>query len=102
MIRKGDSVKILSGKDRGRVGKVLAVNSKSGRILVEGLNIVKRHQRPRKSGEKGQRLELPAPLHPARLMLVCPHCNKSTRTGSAKTEKGEKIRVCKNCGKTIG
>ena len=100
-IRKGDLVKILSGRDRGETGKVLSVNTKFDMATVEGRNIVFRHRKPKKGGEKGQKLELPMPMHASRLMVVCPHCKKPTRIGSVTDEKGTKSRICKQCGKNI-
>lgn len=100
-LRTGDTVKILGGKDRGRSGKVLAVFGKRERATVEGLNIFVRHQRPRKSGEKGQKIHVSMPLPLSNLMLVCPHCGKPTRVGHLLDEKGQKSRKCKKCGKRI-
>lgn len=100
-IRKGDQVKILAGKDRGKTGKVLAVDFKSGRATVEGRNIQVRHERPKKAGQKGQKVALPAPLQASNLMLVCPSCGKSSRVGARVGDKGVKFRVCKLCGKDI-
>lgn len=99
-IKKGDQVKILSGKDRGKIGKVLRTIPKSGKVIVEGLNLVKRHKRPRKSGEKGQRVEVPAPLNISRIMIICSHCGKATRVGYKVTGK-DKIRICKKCKSEI-
>lgn len=95
-IRKGDQVQILSGKDRGKRGKVLRTLPKSGKLVVEGLNLVKRHKRPRKSGEKGQRIEIPAPVQISKIMIICPHCGKVTRVGYKIAEKN-KMRICKKC-----
>ena len=100
-IRKDDKVKILAGKDREKTGKVLAVSAKTGRITVEGRNIITRHERPKKQGQKGQKIQVPMPLHPSNVMLICPHCDKPTRVGYLKDEKGVKSRVCKQCKKRI-
>lgn len=100
-LKKGDQVKILSGKDRGKTGKVLAVSQKSGRVTVEGRNLIIRHERPKKQGQKGQKIQVPMPLHPSNLALVCPHCGKPTRVGYAADDKGVKTRVCKKCKKRI-
>ena len=100
-IRKGDEVKVLAGKDRGKNGKVMLVNFKSNRATVEGINMSIRHQRSKKSGEKGQKIQLPVPMDVSDLILLCPHCKKPSRTGKTITEKGDKVRVCKNCGKFI-
>lgn len=91
MIKKGDMVKVLAGKEKGKSGKVLEVFPKDARLSVEGLNIHVRFSRPKKQGEKGQRLELPAPLNVSKVMLVCPHCGKPTRSGSK----------CMHCRKEI-
>jgi large subunit ribosomal protein L24 len=99
-IKKNDQVKMISGKDRGKTGKVLRVFSQSGKAVVEGLNIVKKHTRPRREGEKGQRVTVPAPIDISNLMLVCPKCSKASRVGFKVTEKN-KFRVCKRCGSEI-
>ncbi|MFA5925998.1 MAG: 50S ribosomal protein L24 [Parcubacteria group bacterium] len=99
-IRKNDQVKILSGKDRGKTGKVLRVFPDDGRIIVEGLNLVKKHSRPRKQGEKGQRVTIPASINASNLMLVCPKCSKSSRVGFKISGKN-KFRVCKKCQSEI-
>lgn len=99
-IRKGDQVQILSGKDRGKRGKVLRTLPKAGRVVVEGLNLVKRHKRPRKGGEKGQRVEVPAPLSISKIIIICSHCGKPARLGYKITGK-EKIRICKKCNSEV-
>jgi large subunit ribosomal protein L24 len=99
-IKKGDQVKVLSGKDKGRSGKVLQVNPKDRKAVVEGLNIHVRFSKARRKGEKGQRLELPAPIQASKLMLMCPHCSSSTRIAHEITEGGI-FRQCKNCKKRI-
>lgn len=99
-IKKGDNVKMLSGKDRGKTGKVLRVATKSGKAIVEGLNLVKKHVRPRKQGEKGQRVSVPAMVDISTLMLVCPKCSKPSRVAMSVKDKN-KYRVCKRCGSEI-
>src|SRR6185369_12340406 len=99
-IKKGDTVKVLSGKEKGKRGKVLEVFPKAQRLAIEGLNIRVRFSRPKRQGEKGQRLELPAPLGISKVMLVCPSCGKLTRVGHEITERGI-LRKCKKCGKVI-
>ena len=105
-IKKGDKVKIISGKDKGKTGKVLQVFVSRKRVSVEGLNLLIKHMRPRKQGEKGQRIEFPAPVAASNLMLVCPKCSKPARVGykitkSEKTGKTKKYRVCRKCKQTI-
>lgn len=99
-IKKGDTVLIISGKDRGRRGKVLDVFPKEGKVVVEGMNIKKRHVRPKKSGEKGQIAEISAPFSVSNVKLICSQCGKPTRVGYKITE-GKKYRICKKCGKEI-
>lgn len=88
------------GKDRGKTGKVLRVFNEEEKITVEGLNIVKKHARPRKEGEKGQRIEIPGKLNISNIMLVCPKCGKATRVGYKKSKVG-KLRICKKCQSEI-
>jgi large subunit ribosomal protein L24 len=99
-IKKGDTVKILAGKERGKTGKVLEVVPKLNRLVVEGLHIRVRFSKPKRQGEKGQRLELPAPINASKAMLICPLCGKPTRIGHEVNERGS-FRKCKQCGKTI-
>jgi len=96
-IKKGDTVLIISGKDRGRKGKVLGSFPKENRILVEGINLRKKHQRPRRAGEKGQIITLPAPIDISNVKLICSKCGKPTRVGF-KIVEGKKFRICKKCG----
>jgi large subunit ribosomal protein L24 len=99
-IKKGDTVKILAGKEKGKSGKVLQVFPKDNRLSVEGLNIHVRFSRPKRKGEKGQRLELPAAMNASKVMLICPSCGKPTRVGHNVTENGIS-RKCKKCGKVM-
>jgi large subunit ribosomal protein L24 len=100
-IKKGDTVKILSGKDRGKTGRVSMVLKKENKILVEKINIVKKH-RKQKSDQKEEQgiIEVEAPISASKAMIVCPLCNKPTRV-SYKVSKGKKERMCKKCGKFI-
>ena len=100
LIKKGDMVKVLSGKDRGKTAKVLTVFPRDGRVLVDGVNVHKRHRKPRKQGEKGQILSMPTPVSASVLMLVCPSCSKAQRSRWA-AEGGRKVRVCRKCGASI-
>jgi len=102
-IHKGDTVLIISGKDKSRKGKVLEAFPKEGRILVEGMNLRKKHQRPKKSGEKGQIVELPRPIHISNVKLVCQKCEKATKVGYKSKIKNQKskIRICKKCGQEV-
>lgn len=100
-IKKNDKVKIIAGKDTGKVGKVLNIINAKGKIVVEGVNIMKKHTRPKKEGEKGQRVEIAAPIDVSNAMLICPSCGKETRVGYQIGEDGKKSRICKKCKKTI-
>ncbi len=103
-IRKGDTVEVISGNDRGVRGKVLRVVPKKDRVVVSGVNIVKKHQRPVRAG-RGQVqpgiIEFEAPIHLSNVMLVCPHCNARTRVGFELLEDGRKVRMCRKCGRAI-
>lgn len=99
-IRKNDLVKILAGKDRGKVGRVLRVFPEREKVIVEGINILKKHIRPRREGEKGQIIQMPAPIEISNLAIVCTKCGKPTRVG-LRFEENKKVRYCKKCGKAI-
>ena len=99
-IKKNDIVLIISGKDKGKKGKVLHVFPKDQRLLVEGVNMRKKHVRPKKSGEKGQIVESPSPLTASNVKLICPKCAKPSRIGSKIIDK-KKYRMCKKCGQEI-
>lgn len=99
-IKKGDTVKIMQGKEKGNTGKVLRIMPKDGRILVEGLNLYKKNVKPKKQGEKGQIVTIPRSLNASNAMLVCPACGKATRVGAV-VENDKKVRVCKKCGARI-
>jgi large subunit ribosomal protein L24 len=99
-IKKGDTVKILSGKDSGKTGKVLKVDAKSMKAIVENLNLVTKHVKPKRSNEKGQRVQVPSSLDVSNLILVCPKCGKTTRVG-IKLGKDKKFRICKKCKEEI-
>lgn len=99
-IKKDDTVLIISGKYRGKRGKVLRVFPKEGKALVEGVNLIKKHQKPQRTGEKGQIVELPSPIDISNTKLICPKCTKPTRVGY-KIAGEKKFRVCKKCGKEI-
>lgn len=99
-IKKGDQVIITSGKDRGKKGKILEVFPKESRVLVEGVNLRKKHQRPKKAGEKGQILTLPASIHVSNAKLICSKCGKATRVGYKIVDK-KKFRICKKCRQEI-
>lgn len=99
-IRKGDQILIISGKDRGKKGKVLKVFPEASRLLVEGINLRKKHQKPKKGGEKGQIILLPASLSISNTKLICSKCGKATRVGYKILNK-TKVRICKKCKQEI-
>lgn len=100
-IKTGDKVKILAGKDKGKSGKVIQVLPRFSRLVVENINLLSKHTRPRRQGEKGQKIELPAPLDISNVQLICPKCSKLTRAGYKILENKKKARVCKKCQETF-
>ena len=103
-VKTGDTVVILSGKDKGKQGKVLQVSPKENKVIVEGLNMVTKHVKPRRQGEAGGIVEAEAAMYASKVMAVCPGCGKPTKAGHKLVTEGNKtksIRVCKNdgCGK---
>ena len=96
-VKKGDTVVVLSGKDRGKQGKVLGTVPADGKVVVEGINMVTCHIKPRKQGEEGGIVKREAALAACKVQVVCPKCSKATRV-SYKIENGKKTRVCKKCG----
>ncbi len=100
-IKKDDRVKVISGKDKGKTGKVLKTYSKENTVIVEGVNKIKRHQRPTNNQKEGGIIEKDAPLKVNKVMLVCPVCDKPTRIGHKRLENNEKVRTCKKCGEII-
>ncbi len=99
-IKKGDEVLVLTGRDKGKKGKVIKMTPKAGRVIVEGVNLRKKHVRPKKSNEKGETVLVPSPLHISDLQLICPSCSKPTRVGF-KGEGESKARRCKKCDDVI-
>ncbi len=99
-IKKGDKVKIISGKDKTKTGKVIKVFPNRSRILVEGLNLYKKHVRPKKQGEKGETILTPRPIQSSNAMIICSSCARATKVGYL-TEGAIKSRICKKCGVKI-
>lgn len=100
-VKTGDLVYVLTGKDKGKRGKVIKVFPDKGRVTVENVNIVKRHTKPRKADQQGGIIEKEAPIHSSNVMLVCPRCDKPTKVGKQILENGQKVRVCKKCKEVI-
>lgn len=96
-IKKDDTVLIISGKYKGKKGKVLKIFPKKDKVLVEGINLVKKHQKPKREGEKGQIVQLPSPIFVSNSKFICPKCGKATRIGY-KIVENKKTRICKKCG----
>ena len=96
-IKKGDQIKIIAGNDRGKIGRVLAVLPQAGKIVIDGLNMKKKHVRPKQQGRKGELVRVPAPVDASNVVIVCGKCGKQTRIGY-KQEGATKVRICKKCG----
>ena len=100
-VKTGDTVMIISGKDRGNSGKVLQVSPKEGKVIVEGRNMVTKHVKPRRQGEQGGIVKAEGAMYACKVMRVCPKCGKPTRPAYKLAADGAKNRVCKKCGETI-
>lgn len=100
-IKKGDKVIVISGKEKGKEGKVLSTDPKAGTVIVEGVNFIQRHTKPRKQGEEGGIIKREAALNVSKVMRVCPKCGKPTRAAVQLLADGSKARQCKKCGETI-
>ena len=101
IIKKNDKVIVLSGKEQGKIGSVLKVDVDKGRVIVEKINMVKRHSKPGTTSGQGGIVEKESPIHISNLMLVCNKCAEPTRIGKRVLEDGSKVRVCKKCGETL-
>ena len=99
-IKTNDTVIVLSGRDKGKEGKVISVDPKGGKAVVEGISVAKRHKKPRKQGEPGGIISMETPIYACKLMRVCPKCDKPTKPAHS-LDDGEKQRVCKKCGAEI-
>jgi large subunit ribosomal protein L24 len=100
-IRKNDIVRVMVGKEKGKVGRVLKVDRDAGRVIVEKINMVKRHAKPGKTNPQGGIIEKEAPLAYSNLMIMCDRCNKPTRISMSVGDSGEKHRICKRCGDVL-
>jgi large subunit ribosomal protein L24 len=101
-VKRDDTVEINTGKDRGKRGQVRRVLPTENRVVVAGLNMVKRHRRQRNANEVSAIVEIEAPLHLSNVQVVCPSCSKAVRVGFKVLEDGKKVRACKACGEAIG
>lgn len=100
-LKINDQVEVTAGKDKGRVGKILVIDRDRGRAVVEKVNMIKRHMKPRSQEQPGQIVEKEAPVDISNLLLVCSACTKTVRIRRRVLEDGSKVRVCKKCGETI-
>lgn len=100
-IRKDDTVLVLSGKDKGKKGKILISIPKQRKVIVEGINLIKRHTRPSATNPNGGIIEKEAPILADKLQIVCPSCSAPTRVGRQKDNNGKSYRYCKKCGKSL-
>ena len=100
-VKKGDKVKVLSGKDKGKEGEILRAYPSDQRVIVEKVNMIKKTMRPSQKNPQGGITTMEAPIHVSNVMLICPECKQPTRTKAGRNAEGKKIRVCKKCGKDI-
>lgn len=100
-VRRGDTVAVIAGKERGKRGKVLRIFTADGRVLIEHVNMIKKHQRPTQKLRQGGIIEREGPLALSNVLLVCGRCDKPVRTGIKVLADGRKLRVCKQCGEPV-
>lgn len=100
-VRKDDQVEVLSGKDKGRVGKILRIDPKNNSAIVEKVNVVKRHTKPNPANQQGGIISKEAMIDLSNLKLICPKCAKTVRLGKKILDDGSKVRVCKKCGESV-
>ena len=100
-VRKDDTIVVLSGKDKGKQGKVLETSPKENKVIVEGINMVTKHVKPRRQGEAGGIVKAEGAMYASKVMVVCPSCGKPTRLAHKILEDGTKVRFCKKCGGTF-
>ena len=100
-LRRNDIVQVVTGKDRGKKGKMLDVLSMDNRAIVEGINLVKKHRRKTQQDQQGKIVQIPSPIHMSNLRLICKNCNKLTRAGFIILKNGVKSRICKKCKQPV-
>ncbi|MBU2431200.1 MAG: 50S ribosomal protein L24 [Proteobacteria bacterium] len=100
-VKKDDKVKVMTGKDKGKIGKVLKVVKKTNRVIVENINVVKVHQRPTQANPQGGIVDKTMPIQISNLMVMCNSCVKPTRIGMKQLEDGKRVRICKKCSQQI-
>jgi large subunit ribosomal protein L24 len=101
-IRKDDFVQVITGKDKGRRGKVLRVHTGEGRLVVEKVHMIKRHTRPSRLTQQGGIIEREGKIHMSNVMVVCTRCDRAVRVGKKILENGKKVRICRKCGEVVG
>ena len=100
-VKKGDKVKVLSGKDKGKEGEILRAYPSTQRVVVEKVNMITKTIRPNQNNPQGGLTKVEGTIHVSNVMLICPECNQPTRTNAGRNAEGKKVRVCKKCGKVI-
>jgi len=100
-VKTGDTVVVISGKSKGKKGKVVEVSPKEGKVIVEGVNMISKHVKPRKMGEAGGIVKAESALYACKVQIVCPRCKKATRIGHKVNEDGTKNRICVKCGEIL-
>lgn len=100
-VKKNDKIKILTGKDTGKSGKVLLVDIKKGIVIVEGLNVVKKTKRPDQKSQKGGIIDIEAPIRVSNVMVMCPKCGKTMRVKKKELDDGKRVRICGKCGEML-
>lgn len=100
-VKKGDEVKVLSGKEKGKTGKIVSVSPKEGKVIIEKVNIATKHLKPRQQGATGSVVKVEAPMYASKVALVCPKCKKTTRLAHSIGEDGKKKRRCVHCNETF-
>lgn len=100
-IIRDDKVKVIAGNNNGKIGKVMKVIVDKNKIIVEGVNLVKRHQKPNQANQQGGIIEKEAPIHVSNVMIVCSNCNKAVRISKKRAEDGTVERICRSCNKAV-
>ena len=100
-VKTGDTVMVLSGRDKGKKGKIMAVSPKEGKVIVEKVNIVSKHIKPRRMGEPGGIIQAEGAMYASKVQIICPRCKKPTRVGHKINADGTKDRICKKCGEVL-
>lgn len=101
-VKKDDQVVVISGKDKGKKGKVLVADPKNGKVIVEGINMATKHKKPRSQTQTGGIIKQECPIYAAKVMLICPKCHARTKTGKKILDDGSRVRYCKKCLETLG